>query len=102
MKSLKPTWMFASGTLFGLALALCLGAAPKTAAPKAPTPKPPETQPVVARRDWSQLKLIGYPNGATGIFDPATGMFYTYDADLIYCYQIRELNTLGDRLVVRR
>lgn len=96
MKELKPTWMFIGGTMFGLMIALCLGAVPKAKSPPAPVPAP------VPKKDWSQLKIFSYPNGGTGIFDPETGTFYSYDADLIGCYQIRELSKLGDRMYVRR
>jgi hypothetical protein len=100
MKELKPTLMFVGGTMFGLVLALCLGAVPK--AKTAPAPAPAPAAAPVPKKDWSQLKFIGYPNGGTGIFDPATGTFYLYDSDLNSCYLIREINTLGGRMFIQR
>jgi len=47
------------------------------------------------RSEWARLKLVAYPNGATGFFDPDTGIVYVYDSDLRNCYLIRQLQTLG-------
>lgn len=90
---------FTSGAVLGLTLALCLGAVQN--------PKPGLTnqtliQPVqsstAAPTDWSRLKFFAYPNGGTGIFDPATGTIYVYDSDLNRCYLVREIRILGEPL----
>jgi len=82
MRIPKSIGLFLSGTLGGLALALCVAA---TGKPEA-SPKP----------DWSRLKMVSYPSGATGFFDPDNGRLYLYDGNLRNCYQIRELRALGD------
>lgn len=79
MKKLNGKWLFGSGAIFGLSIALCLGAV--------------EKQPVAA--DWSRLKVVSYPNGGTGFFDPDTGTIYVYNSDLTRCYLVRKLGTLG-------
>jgi hypothetical protein len=94
MKIRKTGLTFVSGVFLGLSLALGLGAVQKTK--EAPAK---ETQPVeTLKPDWARLKFMAYPNGATGIFDPDTGMFYMYDINLDRCYLIRELVALGDPL----
>lgn len=85
MKKHTVAWAFLGGIAFGLSLALCVAAAEK----KANLPN----------RDWSQLKMMSYSNGATGIFDPATGRLYLYDANTERCYAIRELRALGESMV---
>ncbi len=81
MKKRNAGLLFICGALFGLSIALCLGAVEK--AKDAP------------RKDWSQLKFVAYPNGGTGVFDPETATIYVYDSDLRGCYLIRQLGTLG-------
>ena len=71
--------MFVLGAIFGLGISLCLGAVEKQAA--AP--------------DWSRLKVVSYPNGGTGFFDPDSGTIYVYDADLARCYLVRKIGSLG-------
>lgn len=72
-------WLFGLGAIFGLSMALCLGAVDNQAPPP----------------DWSRLKLVAYPNGGTGFFDPSSGIMYVYDSDLNRCYSIRKLSKLG-------
>jgi hypothetical protein len=85
MKERKVAWSFLGGITLGLSLALCLGAVEK----KMDEPKP----------EWSRLQLVGYVNGATGIFDPETGRIYLYDGNLERCYAIREFRALGEPMV---
>jgi hypothetical protein len=97
MKTLKAGWLFTGGALLGLSIALCTGAGVRTnailkASPMAATT---ETQPAA----WSRLKVVAYPNGATGFFDTETGIMYVYDADLRNCYLMRQLKSLGDPLL---
>ncbi len=94
MKTRKAGLLFTSGVILGLALALGLGAAQKEK--ETPTK---ESQPAeMPKPDWTRLKFMAYPNGATGIFDPDTGTFYMYDINLDRCYLTRELVVLGDPL----
>lgn len=79
MKTKKASLLFGTGALFGLCLALSLSAVEKDAPPK----------------DWSRLKVVAYPNGGTGFFDPDTATIYVYDSDLARCYLIRKMGTLG-------
>ena len=46
-------------------------------------------------QDWSNLKIVAYPNGHMGFFDPATGKLYIYNSDLNNCVQTRQLSKLG-------
>jgi len=85
MKRHNVAWLLLGGIGLGLSLALCLAAVDN----KANTTQP----------DWSRLKLIGYANGATGIFDPNTGKLYLYDVNVEACFAIRELKTLGEPMV---
>ena len=87
MKTKNTSFIFACGALLGLSLALCLGAVEKT---KTAAPEP-------AKKDWSKLKFVAYPNGGTGIFDPDSGTIYVYDSDLQNCYLVRQITTLGER-----
>ena len=94
MKTPNAGWLFAWGALFGLAIALCVGATVKTnASPNAPSMVPPTEAQI---NPWSRLKVVTYPNGGTGFFDTETGIMYIYDAQLRNCYLIRRLNVLGD------
>ena len=94
MKTFKAGWLFAGGALFGLSIALCVGAGAKT---NAPPKAPPMVAPTEAPKlEWARLKLVGYPNGATGFFDEETGIMYIYDAQLRNCYLMRQLKALGD------
>lgn len=45
--------------------------------------------------DWSRLKIVTYPSGLTGFFDPATGKLYVYDSDVDECLMVRQLDRLG-------
>jgi hypothetical protein len=81
MKKMKTTWVFLSGLVAGLVLTLCIGAAEKDK---------------TADNDLSKLQWIGYPSGATGVFDPATGKLYIYDSNVQYCNIIREMKVVGD------
>lgn len=47
---------------------------------------------------WDRLKFIAYPNGVTGIFDPASGKLYLYAANLDNCYAVHQVETLGKPL----
>jgi len=85
MKKHRVAWAFLGGIAFGLTLAVCDAAA--------------EKKTTLPSRDWSQLKMMSYANGATGIFDPATGRLYLYDASSERCYAIRELRVLGEPMV---
>lgn len=87
MKTSKAGWIFLGGAVFGLSLALCIGAADK----------PGETP----RTDWSRLKVITYPSGSTGFFDPDSGKLYVYDVNLERCSFVRELKTLGQPMIWR-
>ena len=51
-----------------------------------------------APADWSTLKIVAYDGGATGFFDPKTGMLYIYGPDLLRCERIRQLEELGENL----
>ena len=85
MKKRNVAWSFLGGIVFGLSIALCLGAVEK----KVEDPRP----------DWSRLKMVSYFNGATGILDPETGRIYLYDVNLERCYSIREIRALGEPMV---
>jgi hypothetical protein len=87
MKTSKAGLIFVCGAALGLSLAFCLGAADKAAE----TPK----------TDWSRLKIVTYPSGITGFFDPDTGRLYVYDGKLERCAFVRELKTLGQPLIWR-
>jgi hypothetical protein len=80
MKKRNAGWLFGLGVIFGLSIALCLGAVEKQTAPAV---------------DWSRLKVVGYPNGGTGFFDPDTGTIYVYDSTLDRCYLVRKMWNLG-------
>ena len=80
MKKRNAGWLFGFGASFGLSVALCLGAVDK---------------PAPATVDWSRLKVVSYPNGGTGFFDPDTGTIYVYDSGLARCYLIRKIGNLG-------
>lgn len=97
MKKSFSATNFLGGTLCGLVLALCLAAVqnPKAAVTN-PPPAPPIQTPLPATSGWADLKFFTYPNGATGIFDPASATLYLYDADLNRCYQTRKIRALGD------
>jgi hypothetical protein len=82
MKKRNAGWLFGGGAIFGLSIALCLGAVEKQVAPP----------------DWSRLQVVSYPNGGTGFFNPDTGTIYVYDSDLNRCYLIRKINNLGSPL----
>jgi hypothetical protein len=84
MKTRKTAALFFCGTLFGILLTLCLGAADHGAVP--------------ARKDPSPFQIVTYPSGVTGIFDPNAGRIYLYDVNLVNCYTIREITTLGDQM----
>ena len=94
MKTRKAGLMFVSGIVLGLSLALGLGAVQKAKEVPSKVTQAGETP----KTDWSRLKVFGYPNGATGIFDPDTGTIYLYDANIDRCYMVRELTTLGERM----
>jgi len=89
MKKRNVAWSFLGGIVFGLSLALCLGAVEKKGEDPKLDPKP----------DWSRLKIVSYANAATGIFDPETGRIYLYDLNLERCYSIREIRALGEPMV---
>ncbi len=74
--------MFVCGALFGISIALCVGAADKSS----DSPK----------NDRSRLQVVSYAGGGTGIFDPDAGRLYLYDANLVNCYAIRDITTLGE------
>ncbi|MEO6035986.1 MAG: hypothetical protein ABIQ35_12090 [Verrucomicrobiota bacterium] len=80
MKSSNGGLLLIIGALFGLCVALTVGAVESKDAPP---------------KDWSRLKVIAYPNGGTGFFDPDTATIYVYDSDLSRCYLIRKIGTLG-------
>ena len=80
MKKRNAAWLFVCGMISGLALALCIGAAEKE------TPK----------SDRPHLTVLSYPSSSTGIFDHETGKLYMYDMNLVQCYAIREITTLGE------
>lgn len=94
MKTKNSGIVFGGGAIFGLALALCLGAEQKPRAGQTNqtpvkeifTPPPP---------DRSRLQIVAYPNGTTGIFEPESGTIYVYDANLSRCYLIRQIMNLG-------
>lgn len=48
---------------------------------------------------FESLKLITYPSGATGIFDPGTGKLYLYDSKLESCFMVRKLRKLGADMI---
>jgi len=85
MKKLRVAWAFLGGIACGLILAFCVAAVERKTNPPNP--------------DWSQLKMMSYANGATGLFNPATGKLYLYDANTERCYAIRELRALGEPMV---
>ena len=87
MKTSKAGLIFVCGAVLGISLALCLGATDKAAEP--------------TKTDWSRLKIITYPSGITGFFDPDTGRLYVYDVKLERCAFTRELKTLGQPLIWR-
>ena len=102
MKKSFSAFNFVSGTLFGVVLALCLAAVqnPKGTAPNASVTQP--LQPAAPEPSgFGALKFFTYPNGGTGIFDPASGVLYIYDNDLNRCYLTRKVGTLGQPLLQR-
>jgi hypothetical protein len=86
MKTPNTSWVFACGAVFGLSLALSVAAVTKTNA--TPTSDSPTTQ-------WAHLKVLAYPNGGTGFFDPDSGTIYVYDPQMRNCYLVRQLKVLG-------
>jgi len=48
-----------------------------------------------AEPGWSRLKIVAYPSGMTGFFDPQSGKLYIYDANVEQCFIIRQLDELG-------
>jgi len=84
----RNTLSFIGGIGVGLVVALCLGAGEK----------PKEASKEIPKPDWSQLKVVAYPNSGTGFFDPNTGNLYIYDGQLRNCYLTRRLVRLGDPL----
>ena len=97
MKKSCSAFNFVGGTLLGVVLALCLAAAQN---PKGALTNTPATQPLPPAAPeasgFGALKFFAYPNGGTGIFDPASGVLYIYDASLNHCYLSRKLLTLGE------
>jgi hypothetical protein len=81
----QNTLAFVGGVLLGFIAAVSLGAADKG---KDPT-----------KKDWSRIRPITYPNGATGLFDTDSGTIYLYDSDLRSCYLVRQLTRLGDPMI---
>ena len=99
MNTSVSTLTFAGGALFGLTLALCLGAVqPSKPGLTNQAALPSGQSPSIEQDDWSRLKFFTYPNGGTGIFDPATRLIYVYDTDLNRCYMVREVRSLGQPL----
>ncbi len=47
---------------------------------------------------WDRLKFVAYPNGVTGIFDPASGKLYMYASNLESCYAVHQIQALGNPL----
>ena len=90
-KSLSPLH-FVCGALFGVVLALCLGAVQN---PKNPPSAQPSQPAASEPSGFGALKFFTYPSGGTGIFDPASGTLYIYDSDVNRCYLTRKLHTLG-------
>lgn len=88
MKTRKAALLFAVGLIAGISLTLCVAAGEKIA-------KPVET----SSTDWSRLKTMTFPNGVTGLLDPATGRIYLYDINLVNCYAVRELRELGEPMI---
>jgi len=78
---MRPVWTFGGGLLLGVALMFCLGADKDT------------------KKDWAQhLEFFTYMGGTTGIFDPSTGTFYLYDANLQNLVFVRKIDALGQPL----
>jgi hypothetical protein len=44
---------------------------------------------------YSSLEIVGYASGLTGLFDPSTGKFFLYDANLENCVAVRQISELG-------
>jgi hypothetical protein len=80
MKNRNTFLALIGGVLLGASLVLCIAAAENS------------------KKDTSHLQVVSYPSGATGIFDPDNGKLYLYDINLVNCYEIREIATLGDPL----
>jgi len=78
MKKQNKLWLFLSGMLSGVVLALCIGAAGEQ------------------KQDVSRVQVTALINGTTAFWDPASGRLYVYDANLSYCTTIREITTLGE------
>jgi len=76
----------AIGMALGIGGLLVLGAVGEPAAVPMPGPA-----------GWDRLKWVAYPNGVTGIFDPASGKLYLYTANMDNCYAVYQLQTLGMR-----
>jgi hypothetical protein len=51
------------------------------------------------REGGDRLKFVAYPNGVTGIFDPASGKLYMYASNMESCYAVYQVGMLGNPLV---
>ena len=78
MKNRNTIVALMGGVLLGACLVLCIAAADNS------------------KKDTSHLQIVSYPSGVTGIFDPDNGKLYLYDINLVNCYEIREVTTLGE------
>ena len=78
MKNRNNFLALIGGIFLGACFVLCIGAADNP------------------KKDTSHLQFVSYPSGVTGIFDPDNGKVYLYDVNLVNCYEIREITTLGE------
>ncbi len=46
----------------------------------------------------SNLQIVTYGTGMTGIFDPETLRIYLYDSNLVNCVAIREIEAPGEAM----
>ncbi len=95
MKNQNAGLMFLGGTLLGIALTLCLGAATKDSPAKNTAPTETVTK---VEKTPAPIQVVSYPNGATGFFNPENSTIYLYDANLRNCYMTRHIAKLGEPL----
>ena len=78
MKTKNGGLIMVCGMLLGACIALCLGAEENS------------------KKEPARLQIVTYPAGTTGIFDADAGKLYLYDVNVVNCFLVREITTLGE------